>query len=154
MYKCKYLFYPINKIYTNLVISYFTGWAPLVFLFLVGCTARPFYPLPSRVNDGSRQPLQTFRPYNIAHRGSNGEIPEETAPAYLVNKGFPLFAHFISLLSLYLIQKQPNSQRNSVWSSKLWNEIPDSSSYGDLFASLKHTLNGSMFCSKCHSWIL
>lgn len=30
-----------------------------------------------------RQPLQTFRPFNIAHRGSNGELPEETAAAYL-----------------------------------------------------------------------
>ncbi|KMZ66112.1 putative Glycerophosphoryl diester phosphodiesterase [Zostera marina] len=28
-------------------------------------------------------PLQTFRPYNIAHRGSNGEFPEETEGAYL-----------------------------------------------------------------------
>ncbi|KAJ7557979.1 hypothetical protein O6H91_04G019300 [Diphasiastrum complanatum] len=27
--------------------------------------------------------LQTERPYNIAHRGSNGEYPEETAAAYL-----------------------------------------------------------------------
>ncbi|KAI4343970.1 hypothetical protein L6164_011253 [Bauhinia variegata] len=60
-------------------------FAAFVFLFLiVGCTARPFYPLPSKNNaDGSRQPLQTFRPFNIAHRGSNGELPEETAPAYM-----------------------------------------------------------------------
>eukprot|EP00250_Pteridium_aquilinum_P009277 c18562_g1_i1 orf=136-1317(+) len=29
------------------------------------------------------QPIQTVRPYNIAHRGSNGELPEETGPAYL-----------------------------------------------------------------------
>ncbi|XP_052489966.1 glycerophosphodiester phosphodiesterase GDPD5 isoform X2 [Gossypium raimondii] len=27
--------------------------------------------------------MQTSRPYNIAHRGSNGEIPEETAAAYM-----------------------------------------------------------------------
>ncbi|KAI4335902.1 hypothetical protein L6164_014498 [Bauhinia variegata] len=53
-------------------------------LLIVGCTARPFHPLPSKNNaDGSRQPLQTFRPFNIAHRGSNGELPEETAPAYV-----------------------------------------------------------------------
>jgi len=58
-------------------------FSPLVFLFLiVGCVARPFYPLPSKVAEGTRKPLQTSRPYNIAHRGSNGEIPEETAPAY------------------------------------------------------------------------
>jgi glycerophosphoryl diester phosphodiesterase len=32
-----------------------------------------------------RQPLQTQRAFNIAHRGSNGEIPEETDEAYLVS---------------------------------------------------------------------
>ncbi|XP_058070462.1 glycerophosphodiester phosphodiesterase GDPD6 [Magnolia sinica] len=48
-----------------------------------GCNGRPFYPLPSKIKDGDRQPLQTFRPYNIAHRGSNGEIPEETSAAYM-----------------------------------------------------------------------
>lgn len=57
--------------------------APFIFLLLlVGSSARPLYPLPSRRNDKSKQTLQTFRPYNIAHRGSNGEIPEETAAAY------------------------------------------------------------------------
>ncbi|CAL9031445.1 unnamed protein product [Prunus brigantina] len=61
-----------------------TGFAPFVFLLLlVGCSGRPFYPLPSKLADGDRQPLQTSRPYNIAHRGSNGEIPEETAAAYM-----------------------------------------------------------------------
>ncbi|NP_001150176.2 Glycerophosphodiester phosphodiesterase GDPD6 [Zea mays] len=30
-----------------------------------------------------KKPVQTFRPINIAHRGSNGELPEETAAAYL-----------------------------------------------------------------------
>ncbi|VFQ86674.1 unnamed protein product [Cuscuta campestris] len=59
-------------------------FAPFVLLLLfVGCSARPLYPLPSRRNDRNKQPLQTFRPYNIAHRGSNGEFPEETAPAYM-----------------------------------------------------------------------
>ncbi|KAG2679485.1 hypothetical protein I3760_11G052200 [Carya illinoinensis] len=59
-------------------------FSPLLFLlFIVGCTARPLYPLPSKVAEGTRKPLQTSRPYNIAHRGSNGEIPEETAPAYM-----------------------------------------------------------------------
>ncbi|KAB1216834.1 Glycerophosphoryl diester phosphodiesterase [Morella rubra] len=63
----------------------FSPWfTPWVFLFLiVGCTARPFYPLPSKEAEGTRKPLQTSHPYNIAHRGSNGELPEETAPAYM-----------------------------------------------------------------------
>ncbi|KAK4487580.1 hypothetical protein RD792_005771 [Penstemon davidsonii] len=57
---------------------------PLIFVLLfVGCSGRALYPLPSRRNDRNRQPLQTFRPYNIAHRGSNGEIPEETSAAYM-----------------------------------------------------------------------
>ena len=60
------------------------GFTTFVFLLLViGGTARPLYPLPSKCENGSKQPLQTFRPYNIAHRGSNGEIPEETRQAYL-----------------------------------------------------------------------
>ncbi|KAM1026289.1 hypothetical protein ACFX13_039950 [Malus domestica] len=54
-------------------------FAPLVFLLLlVGCSGRPIDP-----HATNRQPLQTSRPYNIAHRGSNGEIPEETAAAYM-----------------------------------------------------------------------
>nr|GEX62037.1 glycerophosphodiester phosphodiesterase GDPD6 [Tanacetum cinerariifolium] len=53
----------------------------LLILF-VGCSARRDYPLPSE-NQSTKKPLQTFRPFNVAHRGSNGEIPEETAPAYL-----------------------------------------------------------------------
>lgn len=57
--------------------------SPVLVLFLiVGCAARPFYPLPSRLPGVIRQPLQATRPYNIAHRGSNGEFPEETLPAY------------------------------------------------------------------------
>ncbi|CAI9106318.1 OLC1v1005447C1 [Oldenlandia corymbosa var. corymbosa] len=61
-----------------------SGAVPFIFLLLlVGCAARPLYPLPSRRNDRTKRPLQTFRPYNLAHRGSNGEIPEETRPAYL-----------------------------------------------------------------------
>ncbi|KAL0415944.1 UNVERIFIED_CONTAM: Glycerophosphodiester phosphodiesterase GDPD6, partial [Sesamum latifolium] len=56
---------------------------PFVLLLLfVGCSARALYPLPSRRNDRNRQPLQTFRAYNVAHRGSNGEIPE-TSAAYM-----------------------------------------------------------------------
>ncbi|KAK3127624.1 hypothetical protein QOZ80_7AG0575940 [Eleusine coracana subsp. coracana] len=44
-----------------------------------GAAARPL------VGGGGRDdraPLQTSRPFNIAHRGSNGELPEETAAAY------------------------------------------------------------------------
>ncbi|KAI8528789.1 hypothetical protein RHMOL_Rhmol12G0174800 [Rhododendron molle] len=62
-------------------LGYVVGVLPFILLLLVvKCSARPLYPLPSKIN---RQPLQTFRPFNIAHRGSNGEIPEETAAAYL-----------------------------------------------------------------------
>lgn len=62
-----------------------TGFLPFVSLLLVvGCAGRPYYPLPSKLADANRQPLQTSRPYNIAHRGSNGELPEETEPAYKV----------------------------------------------------------------------
>ncbi|KAK7330284.1 hypothetical protein VNO77_24474 [Canavalia gladiata] len=58
-------------------------FAPFVFLLLVlGCAARPLNLPPTKGDDGRRQPLQTFRPFNIAHRGSNGEFPEETRPAY------------------------------------------------------------------------
>lgn len=64
---------------------HWAGLVPFILLLLfVGCSARPLYPLPSRRNDRNKQPLQTFRPYNIAHRGSNGEMPEETAAAYMV----------------------------------------------------------------------
>ncbi|XP_050224938.1 glycerophosphodiester phosphodiesterase GDPD6 [Mercurialis annua] len=45
--------------------------------------ARPIYPLPSKMSHNERQALQTSRPYNIAHRGSNGEMPEETAASYM-----------------------------------------------------------------------
>lgn len=65
-------------------MSSLSGFAPFVFLLLViGGTARPLYPLPGKGGHGSKQPLQTFRPYNVAHRGSNGELPEETREAYL-----------------------------------------------------------------------
>ncbi|KAK6925117.1 Glycerophosphodiester phosphodiesterase domain [Dillenia turbinata] len=55
----------------------------IVLLLITGSAARPFFPLPSKDTEDHRQPLQTSRPYNIAHRGSNGEIPEETAAAYM-----------------------------------------------------------------------
>ncbi|CAN8239751.1 unnamed protein product [Cochlearia groenlandica] len=51
---------------------------------LTVCVGRTLYPLPNKGEKGVvKQPIQTSRPYNIAHRGSNGEIPEETAAAYL-----------------------------------------------------------------------
>lgn len=45
----------------------------------------PYFPLTSEEEGPARQPLQTQRPFNIAHRGSNGEFPEATAGAYLVS---------------------------------------------------------------------
>lgn len=57
---------------------------PLFLLLLLHLAfARPLFPLPSKTKNEEKKPIQTFRPYNIAHRGSNGEIPEETAAAYL-----------------------------------------------------------------------
>lgn len=60
------------------------GFIPFVILLIIGgCVGRQFPKLPSKLDDGDRQPLQTSRPYNVAHRGSNGEFPEETAAAYM-----------------------------------------------------------------------
>ncbi|KAF3327491.1 Glycerophosphodiester [Carex littledalei] len=69
-------------------ILFFAGYTISILLFfqllLVGVRgARSYYPLPRKLNENKKQPLQTSRPYNIAHRGSNGEIPEETKAAYL-----------------------------------------------------------------------
>ncbi|XP_057517321.1 glycerophosphodiester phosphodiesterase GDPD6-like isoform X2 [Amaranthus tricolor] len=52
-------------------------------LLFVRCSARRSYLFPSIDHSSSKRPLQTSRPYNLAHRGSNGEFPEETAAAYL-----------------------------------------------------------------------
>ncbi|KAK6148623.1 hypothetical protein DH2020_019535 [Rehmannia glutinosa] len=80
-YMPQFAFPMLNVLYVR---QCFAGLVPFVFLLLlVGCSARALYPLPSRRNDRNRQPIQTFRPYNIAHRGSNGEIPEETTAAYM-----------------------------------------------------------------------
>ncbi|KAJ1294603.1 hypothetical protein BS78_01G157600 [Paspalum vaginatum] len=56
----------------------------LVLLF-GGSKANPVPAAPprSQLDVNHKKPLQTFRPYNIAHRGSNGELPEETEAAYL-----------------------------------------------------------------------
>jgi glycerophosphoryl diester phosphodiesterase len=48
---------------------------------LLVAAARPLVGGGSALED-DRAPLQTSRPFNIAHRGSNGELPEETAAAY------------------------------------------------------------------------
>lgn len=57
---------------------------PFLFLsFFDEAVGRPFYQLPSKLHNKNKEPLQSFRPYNIAHRGSNGEIPEESTAAYM-----------------------------------------------------------------------
>ncbi|XVF43241.1 hypothetical protein PTKIN_Ptkin02bG0024400 [Pterospermum kingtungense] len=58
------------------------GFVPfVVVLLMIGdCVGRPVHP--SEVADIHVKPLQTVRPYNIAHRGSFGEFPEETVAAY------------------------------------------------------------------------
>ncbi|KAL5216984.1 hypothetical protein ABZP36_017668 [Zizania latifolia] len=52
-------------------------------LFSGESDANPAAPPQNQLDATKKKPLQTFRPYNIAHRGSNGEIPEETTQAYL-----------------------------------------------------------------------
>ncbi|KAJ3696184.1 hypothetical protein LUZ60_001561 [Juncus effusus] len=53
-------------------------------VFIKEVNGRQYYPLPSKMeSNNNKKALQTFRPYNIAHRGSNGEIPEETSAAYM-----------------------------------------------------------------------
>ncbi|XVE74348.1 hypothetical protein DITRI_Ditri12bG0010000 [Diplodiscus trichospermus] len=70
------------------------GFVPFIVLLVVGkCAGRPIHPLPSKVADRHVEPLQTIRPYNIAHRGSNGELPEETVAAY--NRAIEEGADFI-----------------------------------------------------------
>ena len=70
----------------EVVIVHLTGCLPLIWLFLLtACAGRTLYPLPGKGGKSAKLPIQTLRPYNIAHRGSNGEIPEETAAAYLVD---------------------------------------------------------------------
>lgn len=73
-----------TKINVNIDVVHLTCFVVVPFLILltiVGCVGRP---LPSKLDDVDKQPLQKSRPYNIAHRGSNGEFPELTAAAYMV----------------------------------------------------------------------
>ena len=74
-----------------------TGHISIIVLALLfgGSKANPAAPSHSQLDVNHKKPLQTFRPYNIAHRGSNGELPEETAAAYLVTKSF--FSHVLIL---------------------------------------------------------
>ncbi|KQK14255.1 hypothetical protein BRADI_1g14980v3 [Brachypodium distachyon] len=53
----------------------------IILVLLGGSNANPA--APPRLDVNHKRPLQTFRPLNIAHRGSSGEIPEETTAAYL-----------------------------------------------------------------------
>ncbi|XP_050290367.1 glycerophosphodiester phosphodiesterase GDPD6-like [Quercus robur] len=72
-----------SKINVNIDAVHLTGFLVvpvLILLTIAGCDGSP---LPSKLDDVDKQPLQTSRPYNIAHRGSNGEFPEETAAAYM-----------------------------------------------------------------------
>lgn len=55
---------------------------PAVVLLVVAAIASCAAARPLVGGGDSRAPLQTSRPFNIAHRGSNGELPEETAAAY------------------------------------------------------------------------
>ncbi|XP_031400369.1 glycerophosphodiester phosphodiesterase GDPD6-like [Punica granatum] len=61
------------------------GFIILILVLYIGAAGagRPLSPLPSKADDDVKKPLQTSRPYNFAHRGANGEFPEETAPAYM-----------------------------------------------------------------------
>jgi hypothetical protein len=61
----------------------------------------PYFPSDGQEKGLDRQPLQVQRPFNIAHRGSNGEIPEETAEAYLVSISL-LLIFFLILLKFCL----------------------------------------------------
>ncbi|KAL9255722.1 Glycerophosphodiester phosphodiesterase GDPD6-like protein [Drosera capensis] len=68
-----------------IVASFEEGVAILTLLLIIadcGATRPLVQPLPSKLK-GHKKPLQTSRPFNLAHRGSNGELPEETAPAYM-----------------------------------------------------------------------
>nr|CAB3503213.1 unnamed protein product [Digitaria exilis] len=62
-----------------------TGHISIIVLVLLFVESRANQGAPprSQLDVNHKKPLQTFRPYNIAHRGSNGELPEETEAAYL-----------------------------------------------------------------------
>lgn len=84
-----FIVYKMKNIYNekNLIIKFnlFLSFVALITLIVLstigGSVGRPLYDFRDQKPE---QPLQTFRPFNIAHRGSNGELPEETAIAYMV----------------------------------------------------------------------
>lgn len=84
----------------------------LLSLLIAECASRPLYTLPSLAKSGTKKPLQTSRPFNVAHRGANGEFPEETAPSYMVFHLFKSFYYFytklchVSLMPLYFFLLQ------------------------------------------------
>ncbi|CAF2355780.1 unnamed protein product [Brassica napus] len=85
-------------------ICSFADCLPLLLLSLLiaECASRPLYTLPSLAKAGTKKPLQTSRPFNVAHRGANGEFPEETAPAYMVLHPFTKLCP-VSLRPMYLL---------------------------------------------------
>ncbi|KAK6251946.1 hypothetical protein QUC31_013666 [Theobroma cacao] len=71
--------FPVS--YASFAVEF--GFVPLIVLIVIGeCAGRQLHPLPSKVAGRHVKPLQSICPYNIAHRGSNGEFPEETVAAY------------------------------------------------------------------------
>jgi len=67
---------------------YLSVYAPIIVLVLLWgrSEANLIAPRHSKLDVNHKKPLKTFRPYNVAHRGSSGRIPEETTSAYLVTK--------------------------------------------------------------------
>jgi hypothetical protein len=84
------------------VASLTTGHTSIIVLALLfgGSKGNPAGTPHGQLDGKHKKPLQTFRPFNIAHRGSNGELPEETAAAYLVTKSF-FFSHMLLSLVAY-----------------------------------------------------
>ncbi|CAL4934682.1 unnamed protein product [Urochloa decumbens] len=59
------------------------SYAFVLVLLFGGSIANPVDPHQNKLDVNHKKPLQTFRPYNVAHRGSSGQMPEETTAAYL-----------------------------------------------------------------------
>lgn len=95
-----------NSFSKNLSLGfYFPLWTGAVLTLLIvsalsyasAIRRYPYFSVPDIDGLQGRQPIQTQRAFNIAHRGSNGEIPEATAEAFLV--------HIFSL-PLWIIHKK------------------------------------------------
>ncbi|WVZ59799.1 hypothetical protein U9M48_009897 [Paspalum notatum var. saurae] len=65
----------------NVIQSRFYAWIVVLVLIWGGSEANPVGPRRRHLDVHHKKPLQTFRPYNVAHRGSSGQIPEETTRA-------------------------------------------------------------------------